>query len=77
MSNPRIPYRLGHDTSSLPLMNGRSIIVHIIVNIEAWRFDQKMPRTLISPPHGVEQIPDVPNFCWAEYGIRVGMARLL
>lgn len=76
MSNPRIPYRLGSDTSALPLMNGRRIIVHIIVNIEAWRFDQKMPRTLVSPPHGVDQIPDVPNFCWAEYGMRVGMARL-
>jgi allantoinase len=77
VSNPRIPYRLSADTSALPLMNGKKLIVHAIMNIEAWRFDQKMPRTIVTPPHGVEQIPDVPNFCWAEYGMRVGMSRLI
>ncbi|WP_158807061.1 hypothetical protein [Beijerinckia sp. L45] len=77
MSNPRIPYRLSAETSALPLMNGKKLIVQAIMNIEAWRFDQKMPRTIVTPPHGVEQIPDVPNFCWAEYGMRVGMDRLI
>jgi allantoinase len=77
VSNPRIPYRLASDTSALPLMAGKKLIVQLIMNIEAWRFDQKMPRTIVTPPHGLEQIPDVPNFCWAEYGMRVGMARLI
>ncbi len=75
LSNPRIPYRL-RSGAGLPLLEGKRLIVQLIVNIEAWRFDQKMPRTIVSPPQGVEQIPDVPNFCWAEYGMRVGMVRL-
>ena len=76
MSNPRIPYRLRRETSFLPLFEGKRLLVQLVVNVEAWRFDHKMPRTLVSPPHGVEQSPDVPNFCWAEYGMRIGMARL-
>lgn len=77
MSNPRIPYRLQSDTSALPQLAGKKLLVQFIMNVEVWRFDQKMPRTMTTPPHGVDQIPDVPNFCWAEYGMRVGMARLL
>jgi allantoinase len=77
VSNPRIPYNLSADTTALPLLRGKKLIVQAIVNVEAWRFDQKMPRTIVTPPHGVELIPDVPNFCWAEYGMRVGMARLI
>jgi peptidoglycan/xylan/chitin deacetylase (PgdA/CDA1 family) len=77
LSNPRVPYRFGSDTSSLPPLDGKTLLVQFIMNVEVWRFDQKMPRTMTTPPHGVDQIPDVPNFCWAEYGMRVGMARLI
>jgi len=36
-----------------------------------------MPRTIMTPPHGQAHVPDVPNFSWAEYGMRCGMPRLL
>jgi peptidoglycan/xylan/chitin deacetylase (PgdA/CDA1 family) len=36
-----------------------------------------MPRKLLTAPHGVESVPDVPNFSWAEYGLRCGMPRFL
>jgi peptidoglycan/xylan/chitin deacetylase (PgdA/CDA1 family) len=52
------------------------IIVHVVVNIENWRFDHAMPRKLLPAPHGAEAVPDVPNFSWAEYGMRCGMPRL-
>jgi allantoinase len=36
-----------------------------------------MPRTIVTPPHGKETVPDVPNFSWADYGMRCGLPRML
>jgi len=77
MANPRVPYRLSSSRPKLPPMQGKRIIVHLVVNVEHWQFDQPMPRTIITPPHGRETVPDVPNFSWADYGMRAGMPRIL
>jgi allantoinase len=75
-SNPRIPFKLaGSRSTYAPPAAGR-LIVHVVVNIECWRYDQPMPRSLLSPPQGRQTVPDVPNFAWAEYGLRCGMPRL-
>ena len=76
-ANPRIPYRLANRQKPLNGPGGKRLIVHLVVNIEHWPFDREMPRKLLTAPHGREQVPDVPNFCWADYGMRVGMARLI
>jgi len=75
-TNPRIPFELSSDRSKLAPPGGKPLIVQIIVNVENWRFDAAMPRKLLTAPHGVETVPDVPNFSWAEYGMRCGMPRL-
>jgi peptidoglycan/xylan/chitin deacetylase (PgdA/CDA1 family) len=77
MANPRIPYRLSSQRPALPPLNGKRILVHLVVNVEHWQFDQPMPRTIITPPHGRETVPDVPNFSWADYGMRAGLPRIL
>lgn len=77
MANPRIPYRLSSSRPKLPSLQGKSILVHLVVNVEHWQFDQAMPRTIITPPHGRETVPDVPNFSWADYGMRSGLPRIL
>lgn len=77
MANPRIPYRLSSERGPLPPFKGRRIIAHLVVNVEHWQFDQPMPRTIITPPHGRETVPDVPNFSWADYGMRAGLPRIL
>lgn len=77
MANPRIPYRLSSARPKLPAMEGKTILVHFVVNVEHWQFDHPMPRTIITPPHGRETVPDVPNFSWADYGMRVGLPRIL
>lgn len=77
MTNPRIPYRLSTSHPRLAPPQGKPIIVHVVVNVEHWRFDASMPRTLITPPHGKETVPDVPNFSWADYGMRAGLPRFL
>ncbi|MBC7581055.1 polysaccharide deacetylase family protein [Tardiphaga sp.] len=77
MTNPRIPYRLSSARPKLPDFQDKKILVHFVVNVEHWQFESAMPRTIITPPHGKETIPDVPNFSWADYGMRAGMPRLL
>ena len=77
MSNPRIPYRFSDDRPALAPPGGKPLIVHLVVNVEHWRFDRPMPRKLLPAPHGLEQVPDIPNFSWAEYGMRAGMPRIL
>jgi allantoinase len=77
MANPRIPYRFSDEGPVLaPPAQGR-IMVHLVVNVEHWQFDAAMPRTIVTPPHGKETIPDVPNFSWVDYGMRCGLPRIL
>jgi allantoinase len=77
MSNPRIPYQMSNARKSIEPPSGKPIIVHMVVNVENWLFDGAMPRKIITAPHGAESIPDVPNYSWAEYGMRAGMPRIL
>jgi len=77
MANPRIPYRFSNEGPALKPPAEGSIIVHLVVNVEHWQFEASMPRTIITPPHGKETIPDVPNFSWADYGMRAGLPRMI
>ena len=76
-SNPRIPYQMSDQRPQLKGPNGKTLIVHLVVNVEHWQFESGMPRKIITAPHGAEHIPDIPNYCWAEYGMRCGMPRIL
>jgi peptidoglycan/xylan/chitin deacetylase (PgdA/CDA1 family) len=77
MSNPRVPYEMFSERKSLEPLNGKPLMVHVVVNVEYWPFDQQMPRAALPAPHGKSPVPDVGNFGWVEYGMRVGMPRLL
>lgn len=78
MSNPRVPYQMASDRAVLPPpAPGKRLIVHVVVNVEHWPFDQPMPRKLLSGPHGNDKLPDVPNYSWVEYGMRTGLPRIL
>jgi allantoinase len=77
MSNPRVPFRMSNERPRLEPLEGKPLMVHVVVNVEHWRFDEAMPRALISSPHGLQSIPDVPNFSWVEYGMRCGLPRIL
>jgi peptidoglycan/xylan/chitin deacetylase (PgdA/CDA1 family) len=77
MANPRIPYRFSTSRPPLPAPDGKPLMVHVVVNVEHWRFEDAMPRRIITPPHGRESLPDVPNFAWADYGMRCGLPRIM
>ena len=76
-SNPRAAFQMSSEHTRLEPPGGKPLIVHVVVNIEHWPYDQPTPRTIVVPPHGRTSIPDLPNFCWSEYGNRCGMPRLL
>jgi peptidoglycan/xylan/chitin deacetylase (PgdA/CDA1 family) len=59
------------------LPRGARIAVWTIVNVEEWGIEKAMPRQYLSTPQGVAVVPDVPNWAWHEYGMRVGFWRLL
>lgn len=77
MANPRVAYWFSDDGPALIAPKEGAIMVHLVVNVENWSFDAAMPRTIITPPHGKETVPDVPNFSWADYGMRAGLPRMI
>lgn len=63
------------DRPKLRLPNGARIIVWTVVNVEVWDISRPMPRQVLAPPTGVTTLPDVANWSWHEYGMRVGFWR--
>jgi allantoinase len=72
----RAPYSAIVDRSKLQLPDNGRMLVWLIVNVEHWSIERAMPRTVLSPPMGQPLLPDVPNWAWHEYGMRVGFWRI-
>ncbi len=73
----RLPYAPIHARPPLRLPGGARVAVWTIVNVENWDPDQAMPRMVLPPPMGQPLLPDLPNWAWHEYGMRVGFWRIL
>jgi allantoinase len=73
----RAPYEAFVDRPRLHLPDGARVAVWFIVNVEEWAIERPMPRMAITPPMGAPLLPDLPNWAWHEYGMRVGFWRLL
>lgn len=76
-SRERIPYDPIINSRQFKLPNNARVAVWIIVNVENWLAENPMPRTVLPPPMGQPLLPDVPNWAWHEYGMRVGFWRFL
>ncbi|MEI2415846.1 polysaccharide deacetylase family protein [Orrella sp. JC864] len=72
----RLPYSAIVDRDPLPAPQGARLIVWPIVNVEDWDISRAMPRQVLPAPTGMAVTPDVPNWAWHEYGMRVGFWRL-
>ncbi|MFB9267013.1 polysaccharide deacetylase family protein [Bradyrhizobium erythrophlei] len=84
MSNdwPRIPVRDRVPYNPIVgrrfrLPNDARVAVWTIVNVENWDAAGAMPRNVLSPPMGQPLLPDIPNWAWHEYGMRVGFWRFV
>jgi len=73
----RVPYSAIVDRPKLELPGGARMAVWTIVNVEEWSIERNMPRTVLPPPYGQPLQPDLPNWAWHEYGMRVGFWRFL
>jgi allantoinase len=73
----RIPYEAITRRRALRLPNDARVAVWTIVNVETWNPAGPMPRAILPPPMGQPLLPDVPNWAWHEYGMRVGFWRFL
>lgn len=73
----RAPYAPIHKRPPLALPGNARIAVWTIVNVENWLPTANMPRAVLPPPMGNPLQPDVPNWAWHEYGMRVGFWRFL
>ena len=73
----RVPYSAIVDRPRLALPDGARVAVWTIVNVEEWSIERAMPRTVLPPPYGQPLLPDLPNWAWHEYGMRVGFWRFL
>src|SRR5438309_7135768 len=71
----RIAYSAIVDRPPLRLPDGARMAVWTIVNVENWDIRRPMPRAVLPPPMGNPLLPDLPNWAWHEYGMRVGFWR--
>jgi peptidoglycan/xylan/chitin deacetylase (PgdA/CDA1 family) len=71
----RAPFSAIVDRPPLHLPGGARIVVWTIVNLEFWNIARPMARQVLPAPTGQVLLPDVPNWSWHEYGMRVGVWR--
>src|SRR5882672_2648654 len=70
----RFPYSAIVDRVPLRWPNGARVAVWVIPNIEHFLFDR--PSTPITHAT-LRLVPDVLNYSWRDYGVRVGIWRLM
>ncbi len=71
----RAPFSAIVDRPPLRLPAGLRLVVWPIVNLEVWEIERPMARQVLPAPTGVAVDPDVCNWSWHEYGMRVGVWR--
>ena len=76
MSNPRAEYSPIVGRAPLKLPGGARVAVWPVINVEEWDINAPMARSVIPAPQGVTVLPDIANFSWFDYGLRVGFWRM-
>ena len=71
----RCDYSAIVDRPPLKLPGEARVVVWTIVNLEVWDISRPMARQVLPAPGGAPMLPDVPNWTWHEYGMRVGFWR--
>jgi allantoinase len=77
LPHERFDYSPMRDRRPWKLPRGARLAVWTIVNVEEWNIEKPMARQYLTAPQGVATVPDVPNWAWHDYGMRVGFWRLL
>lgn len=72
----RLPYSAILDRPKRKLPGNARVAVWVIVNVEDWDISRAMPRQVLPAPTHIPVLPDIANWGWHEYGMRVGFWRL-
>ena len=70
----RYPYSAIVDRKPLRWPDGARVAVWVIPNIEHFLFDR--PSTSVTPVT-TSLVPDVLNYSWRDYGVRIGIWRMM
>ena len=73
----RVPYSAIVDRPKLNLPDGGRLVVVDDRRCRGMADRAGDARTVLPPPMGQPLLPDLPNWAWHEYGMRVGFWRLL
>ena len=73
----RLNYNPTIERKKLLIDKTTKLIVWVIVNIEVWDPTTPQPRNVLPPPMNTTMLPDLPNWAWHEYGMRVGYWRFM
>ena len=72
----RAEYSAIVDRKPVKLPGDARLGVWFIINVEKWDINATMARSVLPAPQGVTVTPDIPNYSWFDYGLRVGFWRL-
>jgi peptidoglycan/xylan/chitin deacetylase (PgdA/CDA1 family) len=72
----RAAYSAIVDRKPVKLPGGARLGVWFIINVEKWDINATMARSVLPAPQGVTVTPDIPNYSWFDYGLRIGFWRL-
>ena len=76
LPSDRIDYSAIVDRPPLRFDGDTRLVVWPVLNLEVWEIIRPMARQVLPAPTGVTVQPDIPNWSWHEYGMRVGYWRI-
>lgn len=74
MITDRVEYIPIIERKPFRLPGNARVAVWIVVNVEVWDIQKPMPRNMMGASGGI--VPDIPNYSWYDYGLRVGFWRM-
>lgn len=77
LPHERFDYSAMSQRQPWTLPDSARIAVYTVVNIEEWDIQKPVAREYVTSPAGVATVPNIPNWAWHEYGMRVGIWRLM
>ena len=73
----RFTYSAMPQRPPLQLPDKARLAVYLVVNGEEWDMEKPVAREYVTAPAGVATVPNIPNWAWHEYGMRVGVWRIM
>lgn len=76
LPSDRIDYSAIVDRPPLSFDGDTRLVIWPVLNLEVWEIVRPMARQVLPAPTGAVVQPDIPNWSWHEYGMRVGYWRI-